>query len=107
MTVRQPRHSKEEFARRGDEIYESLVRAQVEDDNQGKIVAGSFAVPKATTSKPETLKLMPVKLLLAIASKPVTQTLKSGLSALVPAMFVDLADAQRKPYDHRDRQRGF
>ncbi|MEO1444971.1 MAG: hypothetical protein AAFV46_01800 [Cyanobacteria bacterium J06635_11] len=39
MTVRQPRYSKEEFARRGKEIYESHVRAQVEDGNYGKIVA--------------------------------------------------------------------
>jgi hypothetical protein len=29
MTVHQPRYSKEEFARRGDEIYESQVRSQV------------------------------------------------------------------------------
>ena len=34
MAVRQPRYRKEEFARRGDEIYAS----QVEADNQGKIV---------------------------------------------------------------------
>ncbi|MBE9032807.1 hypothetical protein IQ266_24015 [filamentous cyanobacterium LEGE 11480] len=39
MTVRQPRYSKEEFARRGNEIYESLVCPQVESGNQGKIVA--------------------------------------------------------------------
>ncbi len=39
MTVRQPRYSKEEFARRGDEIYASQVRAQVEAGNHGKIVA--------------------------------------------------------------------
>jgi len=39
MAVRQPRYSKEEFARRGDEIYESQVRQQVEEGNQGKIVA--------------------------------------------------------------------
>jgi hypothetical protein len=39
MTVRQPRYSKEEFARRGDEIYESQVRQQVEERNHGKIVA--------------------------------------------------------------------
>ena len=39
MTVRQPRYSKEEFARRGDEIYESQVRSQVEEGNHGKIVA--------------------------------------------------------------------
>ena len=49
MTVRQPRYSKEEFARRGDEIYESQVRPQVEEGNHGKIVAidietGAFEV---------------------------------------------------------------
>ena len=37
-TVRQPRYSKEEFARRGDEIYNRDIRPQVEADNQGKIV---------------------------------------------------------------------
>jgi hypothetical protein len=37
MTVRQPQYSKEEFARRGDEIYESQVRSQVEEGNHGKI----------------------------------------------------------------------
>jgi hypothetical protein len=49
MTIRQPRYSKEEFARRGDEIYESQVRSHVEEGNHGKIVAinietGSFEV---------------------------------------------------------------
>ncbi len=49
MTVRQPRYSKEEFARRGNEIYESQVRSQVEEGNQGRIVAidietGAFEV---------------------------------------------------------------
>ena len=49
MTVRQPRYSKEEFARRGDEIYETQVRSQVEAGNHGKIVAidietGAFEV---------------------------------------------------------------
>ncbi|MEL6441347.1 MAG: hypothetical protein AAFQ80_19100 [Cyanobacteria bacterium J06621_8] len=39
MTVQQPRYSKEEFARRGDEIYETRVKAQVEEGNHGKIVA--------------------------------------------------------------------
>ena len=39
MTVRQLRYSKEEFARRGDEIYESQVRSKVEAGNHGKIVA--------------------------------------------------------------------
>jgi hypothetical protein len=49
MAIRQPRYSKEEFARRGDEIYESQVRHQVEEGNHGKIVAidietGAFEV---------------------------------------------------------------
>jgi hypothetical protein len=49
MAVRQPRYSKEEFARRGDELYETQVRPQVEADNHGKIVAidletGAFEV---------------------------------------------------------------
>ena len=49
MTVRQPRYGKEEFARRGNEIYESQIRFQVEAENYGKIVAidvetGAFEV---------------------------------------------------------------
>ena len=39
MTVRQPRYSKEEFPRRGNEFYESQVRSQVEEGNHGRIVA--------------------------------------------------------------------
>ncbi len=39
MTTTQPRYSKEEFARRGDEIYQSQIRSQVEEGNDGKIVA--------------------------------------------------------------------
>ena len=43
MTIRQPRYSKEEFARRGDEIYESQVRQsdvfQIGDIVAGRIVA--------------------------------------------------------------------
>jgi hypothetical protein len=49
MVVRQPRYSKEEFARRGHEIYESQVRSEIEADNHGRIVAidietGAFEV---------------------------------------------------------------
>jgi hypothetical protein len=49
MTVRQPRYSKEEFAQRGDALYESEIRSQVEEGNHGKIVAidietGAFEV---------------------------------------------------------------
>lgn len=39
MGVRQPRYSKEEFARRGQALYEQRVRAQVEEGNRGRIVA--------------------------------------------------------------------
>ena len=39
MAVRQPRYSKEEFAQRGDALYEAEVRQQVEGGNHGKIVA--------------------------------------------------------------------
>jgi hypothetical protein len=49
MTVRQPRYSKEEFAQRGDYIYETQIKPQVGADNNGKIVAidietGAFEV---------------------------------------------------------------
>jgi hypothetical protein len=55
MTVRQPRYSKEEFAQRGNEIYQSQVRSQVEVDNHGKIVAidietGAFELANDTIS---------------------------------------------------------
>jgi hypothetical protein len=49
MATRQRRYSKEEIARRGQELYESGIRQQVETGNDGKIVAidietGTFAV---------------------------------------------------------------
>lgn len=49
MSVRQPRYSKEEFAQRGDGIYESQVRSQVEAGNHGKVIeihieTGNFKV---------------------------------------------------------------
>jgi hypothetical protein len=39
MKVRQPRYSKQEFARRGDEVYNRDIRPQHEAGNQGKFVA--------------------------------------------------------------------
>jgi hypothetical protein len=39
MTVRQPRFTPEEFARRGEEIYTRDIRPQLEAGNKGKIVA--------------------------------------------------------------------
>ena len=53
MTARQPRYSKQEFARRGNQIYETQVRSQVEAGNRGKIVAidietGAFELAENT-----------------------------------------------------------
>ncbi len=36
---RRPAYSKEEHARRGDDLYEKRLRAQIEPGNDGKIVA--------------------------------------------------------------------
>ncbi len=49
MAVRQPIYSKEEFAQRGDSIYETQIRPLVETGNHNKIVAidietGAFEV---------------------------------------------------------------
>ncbi|KYC38743.1 hypothetical protein WA1_36875 [Scytonema hofmannii PCC 7110] len=60
MAVRQPRYSKEEFARRGNEIYKSQVRQQVEEGNYGKIVAidvesGAFEVADNTIAATDRL----------------------------------------------------
>ncbi len=38
MPVSRPRYSKEEFARRGDEIYERDIRLLIEPENEGKFV---------------------------------------------------------------------
>src|SRR5437773_1984997 len=39
MATRQPRYSKEEFARRGDEIYDRDIRPLLDASDRGKIVA--------------------------------------------------------------------
>ncbi len=51
MAVRQRRYSKEELAQRGQVLYDSSIREQVEAGNEGKIVAidietGAFEVDK-------------------------------------------------------------
>ena len=53
MAVRQPRYSKEEFTQRGNALYESKIRSQVEQTHQSKIVAidietGAFELAKDT-----------------------------------------------------------
>jgi hypothetical protein len=60
MAINQLRYSKEEFARRGNEIYESQVRSQVEEGNHGKIVAidietGAFELAKNTMTASDRL----------------------------------------------------
>lgn len=60
MTVRHPRYSKEEFAKQGNEIYETQVRSQVEAGNHGKIVAidietGAFEVADTPISATDRL----------------------------------------------------
>ena len=39
MPPTRPRYSKEEFARRGDAVYEDGIRSLVEERNEGKFVA--------------------------------------------------------------------
>jgi hypothetical protein len=56
MTVRQPRYSKEEFAQRGDALYESQIRSQIdEQSDRGRIVAITSGRLTPTTSKLEIL----------------------------------------------------
>ena len=60
MTLQELRYSKEEFARRGKEIYESQVRPQVEQGNHGKIVAidietGAFELAKDSLTASDQL----------------------------------------------------
>jgi hypothetical protein len=60
MPINQLRYSKEEFARRGNEIYESQVRPQVEEGNHGKIVAidietGAFELAKDSLTASDRL----------------------------------------------------
>jgi hypothetical protein len=61
MIVGQPRYSKEELARRGDEIYETQIRAQIDEEgDRGKIVAidietGAFEVAKDSLTASDLL----------------------------------------------------
>ncbi|MCU0551826.1 MAG: hypothetical protein MUC48_21000 [Leptolyngbya sp. Prado105] len=60
MAVELPRYPKEEYARRGNEIYETQVRSQVEEGNYGRIVAidietGAFEVADTTIEATDLL----------------------------------------------------
>ena len=61
MTIRQPRYSKEEFAQRGDALYESQIRSQIDEEgDRGKIVAidietGAFEIADSIVTASEHL----------------------------------------------------
>ncbi len=60
MSVPYPRYSKEDHARRGTELYEKQIRAQVEEGNRGRVVAidietGAFEVADDTLTASDSL----------------------------------------------------
>jgi hypothetical protein len=60
MVVRQRRYSKQELAERGQKLYESGIRQQIEAGNKGKIVAidietGAFELADDTMDATEQL----------------------------------------------------
>ena len=60
MAVRQRRYSKEDLARRGQELYESGIRQQIETGNENKIVAidietGEFEVDETVMGSTDRL----------------------------------------------------
>ncbi len=61
MALQKPQLSAEETARRGDEIYERQIRAQVEAGNYGKIVAidvetGAYALEETALAASRRLQ---------------------------------------------------
>jgi hypothetical protein len=62
VAVQRSQYSQEEFIRRGDAIYESQVRSQVEPGNRGQIVAidietGAFEVGRNSIAASDRLLL--------------------------------------------------
>ena len=60
MTIRQPRYSIEEHARRGTELYEQQIQPQIAAGNEGRIVAididsGAFDMGENTLQASERL----------------------------------------------------
>ena len=93
MAVRQPRYSKEEFAQRGDLIYQTQIRPHVETDNRRKIVAidleiGDFELDACEIAACDRLE----------ARHPDAQI----WIVRIGSTFADLGDAQRERYDHRN-----
>ena len=80
MAVSQPRYSKEEFARRGDEIYERDLRPHVEAGNEGSL--------SSLTSKRGHTKSTRTNWWLRTGCWLVTQTPRSGSGRWARAMRV-------------------
>jgi hypothetical protein len=60
MVKHKPRYSNDEFARRGNELYEKKIRAQVEGGNEGRVVAididsGQFEVAEDALTASDSL----------------------------------------------------
>lgn len=60
MTVLQPNYSKEEFAQRGQSIYERAIRPNISADDQGKFIAidiesGAFEIDRDDYTATERL----------------------------------------------------
>ncbi len=60
MIASEPRYSKDEFSRRGTEIYERSIRSKVEENNHGKIVAidietGAYEIGEDTLTASQQL----------------------------------------------------
>ena len=61
MAIRQPRYSKAEFTQRGNALYESKIRPQVEQNHQSQIVAidietGEFEIGDDSLSAADDLR---------------------------------------------------
>lgn len=79
MVTSKPRHDAEGIARRGDEIYEQQIRAQVEATHFGKVVAidvntGAWALAETVLAVVDSLR--------ARVSNPETWIMRVGYRAL-------------------------
>ena len=88
MTILQPRYSKEEFARRGDEIYERDIRPQVEATHAGEFVAidietGAYELDKDDYTATERLlaRQPDAQIWLLRVGHPATYRMGGGRSA--------------------------
>ncbi len=92
--IRRRRYSKEEFARRGNEIYERDIRPQVEAASKGKVVRqGSDVVTSINAGLRATI---PTKTLLAAHDKLNGLLMAQGaLTNLTPAIWSSMSYANK------------